>query len=347
MLSGNGRHRRPRQAPAIFVTAGMTGAGLAMPLLGATSAQAADVETWDRVAQCESGGLWSANTGNGYYGGLQLTQETWEQYGGTAYAERPDLASRSQQIAVAEKILADQGPDAWPSCGVNAGLRYDSTGEAPAIDPGNLLQPEEEPSAPSAERKTERKTERKAGSTDGSRDADDPAAGTGSDPGTDAAAGADADPGTAPADGAAEKGRTEKTPGGGSREESAADPGAGTGKHRGERDPREVGLEREQGRPADGQEAVPGGEPGGVRDERSGAADARTDRSSGRAAGEGALTADDGYRVQPGDSLSRIAEEHRVSGGWTELYETNKEVVGEDPDLILPGQELTLGQGLG
>jgi hypothetical protein len=72
---------------------------------------------WDAVAQCESGGDWSINTGNGYYGGLQFSQSTWEAYGGAAYAPRADLATRSQQIAVAEKVLSGQGPGAWPTCG--------------------------------------------------------------------------------------------------------------------------------------------------------------------------------------------------------------------------------------
>jgi Transglycosylase-like domain len=72
---------------------------------------------WDAVAACESGGNWSINTGNGYYGGLQFNLSTWAAYGGAAYAARPDLASREQQIAVAEKVLAKQGAGAWPTCG--------------------------------------------------------------------------------------------------------------------------------------------------------------------------------------------------------------------------------------
>jgi hypothetical protein len=144
MRSGNGRHRRPRQAPAIFVTAGVTGAGLALPLFAASGAHAADTATWDRVAQCESGGTWSANSGNGFYGGLQLTLGMWKQYGGLSYAPRPDLASRSQQIAVAETILGDRGPDAWPSCAVNAGLKKD--GRAPDVDPGSTQSPTPTPS---------------------------------------------------------------------------------------------------------------------------------------------------------------------------------------------------------
>jgi hypothetical protein len=77
----------------------------------------ATAHDWDAVALCESGGNWSINTGNGFYGGLQFTPSTWAAFGGTAYAPRADLAARSQQIAVAEKVLATQGPGAWPTCG--------------------------------------------------------------------------------------------------------------------------------------------------------------------------------------------------------------------------------------
>ncbi len=126
MLSGNGRHRRPRQAPALVVAAGVTGSAIAIPLLGATGAHAADGANWDRVAECETGGAWSQNSGNGYYGGLQLSQEAWEQYGGLEYAPSADEASRSQQIRIAEKIHADQGIAAWPTCGLLAGLGNDS-----------------------------------------------------------------------------------------------------------------------------------------------------------------------------------------------------------------------------
>lgn len=71
---------------------------------------------WDRLAQCESSGNWATNTGNGFYGGLQFTYGTWLAYGGGAYAPRADLASREQQIAIAEKVLAGQGLGAWPAC---------------------------------------------------------------------------------------------------------------------------------------------------------------------------------------------------------------------------------------
>ncbi|MEV6649358.1 transglycosylase family protein [Streptomyces sp. NPDC051219] len=134
MRSGNGRHRRPRQAPALIVAAGVTGSAIAIPLLGATGASAADVSTWDRVAECESGGTWSADLGNGYYGGLQFSQQTWEEFGGLSYAPQADLASRAQQIAVAEKVLAAQGPQAWPSCAGSAGLTQG--GLIADVDPG-------------------------------------------------------------------------------------------------------------------------------------------------------------------------------------------------------------------
>ena len=74
---------------------------------------------WDAVAMCESGGNWSINTGNGYYGGLQFSQQTWEGFGGLAYAPRADLATKAEQIAAAERVLAVQGPGAWPTCGRN------------------------------------------------------------------------------------------------------------------------------------------------------------------------------------------------------------------------------------
>jgi hypothetical protein len=122
MLSGNGRHRRPRQAPAILVAAGVTGSAIAIPLLGAAAANAADGTTWDKVANCESGGSWSENSGNGQYGGLQLSEDEWDKYGGLDYAPTADLASRSQQIAVAEKILDDKGTSPWLTCALVSGL---------------------------------------------------------------------------------------------------------------------------------------------------------------------------------------------------------------------------------
>ncbi|MCP9958697.1 transglycosylase family protein [Streptomyces sudanensis] len=118
LTSGKGKHRRPSKAVRIAAFAGVTGAAVAAPLMGAAPAGAATPAEWDRVAQCESGGNWSINTGNGYYGGLQFSASTWAAYGGTQYASTADQASKAQQIEIAEKVLAGQGKGAWPVCGV-------------------------------------------------------------------------------------------------------------------------------------------------------------------------------------------------------------------------------------
>ena len=104
--------------------AGVAAAGalLLSPVLGVGTASAADDATWDRLAVCESSGNWSIHTGNGYYGGLQFSQSTWEAFGGGAYAPRADLATREQQIATAELTLAEQGWGAWPACSAKLGL---------------------------------------------------------------------------------------------------------------------------------------------------------------------------------------------------------------------------------
>lgn len=104
--------RNLRRGAAVLA---ITGAGVAVT---GTQANAADEATWDRVAQCESGGNWSTNTGNGYTGGLQFVQSTWEANGGSG---SPANASKSQQIAVAERVLASQGWGAWPVCSAQAG----------------------------------------------------------------------------------------------------------------------------------------------------------------------------------------------------------------------------------
>jgi murein DD-endopeptidase MepM/ murein hydrolase activator NlpD len=134
-MAATGRHRRYQPSrinrASLTVTAG--GAGMALPLIAATAAQAAPVDVWEKVASCESSGNWKINTGNGFYGGLQFTQSTWEAYGGARFAPRADLATQDQQIAVAEKVLKGQGPGAWPACSVKAGLTRG--GDAPDISP--------------------------------------------------------------------------------------------------------------------------------------------------------------------------------------------------------------------
>ena len=93
----------------------------------APTASAAPDSDWDRLAQCESGGNWSINTGNGYHGGLQFSPSTWAGYGGKQYAPYAYQATREQQIAVAERVLAGQGWGAWPSCSAKLGLNSKPT----------------------------------------------------------------------------------------------------------------------------------------------------------------------------------------------------------------------------
>ena len=125
----NGRHRATRQprrlpaTPAAAVAAGSVAlAGLAFAGLAAAPGASASPAVWDRVAACESSNNWSINTGNGFYGGLQFSASTWLGFHGGKYAARADLATRAEQIEVARRVLAVQGPTAWPVCGPRAGL---------------------------------------------------------------------------------------------------------------------------------------------------------------------------------------------------------------------------------
>ena len=90
---------------------------------GASAPTAPSGSVWDRIAQCESGGNWSINTGNGYYGGLQFSASTWKAFGGGKYASTADKATRAQQIDIAKKVQAAQGWGAWPSCTSQLGIR--------------------------------------------------------------------------------------------------------------------------------------------------------------------------------------------------------------------------------
>jgi hypothetical protein len=109
------------QAPA---TTAPSGAQAGAPVAPADTTNTADsgtpVSTWDKVAQCESGGNWATSTGNGFHGGLQFTASTWRSFGGSGM---PHQASRTEQIAVAERVLAAQGWKAWPACSHKLGLR--------------------------------------------------------------------------------------------------------------------------------------------------------------------------------------------------------------------------------
>jgi hypothetical protein len=89
-----------------------------VPMALSTGTASADSVNWDAIAQCESGGNWSTNTGNGHYGGLQFKQATWSSNGGVG---NPATAPRAEQVRVAENVLRTQGIGAWPKCGANAG----------------------------------------------------------------------------------------------------------------------------------------------------------------------------------------------------------------------------------
>jgi LysM repeat protein len=124
MARYRGRHRAPSTTGRTIARTALAGAVAGAPLVGlATPAFAASDSTWDRLAQCESGGRWNIDTGNGFSGGLQFTASTWKAYGGSGSAHN---ASREEQIAVAERVLAGQGWGAWPSCSRKVG----ATGQA-------------------------------------------------------------------------------------------------------------------------------------------------------------------------------------------------------------------------
>lgn len=114
----SGRHRKTTSSAVNVAKIAFTGAVIGGGSLAfAGHAGAATDGEWDRVAGCESGGNWAINTGNGYQGGLQFSPGTWSGHGGGEYAPAAHLASKDQQIAVAERVLATQGRGAWPSCG--------------------------------------------------------------------------------------------------------------------------------------------------------------------------------------------------------------------------------------
>ncbi|MBC9729876.1 transglycosylase family protein [Streptomyces sp. TRM68367] len=322
MLSGNGRHRRPRQAPALFVAAGVTGSAVAIPLLGATSASAADGTAWDRVAACETSGAWSENSGNGYYGGLQLTQEDWEKYGGLEYAPSADQASRNQQIYVAEKILAKEGPAAWPVCGLTAGLTEGSG----SVDVDTGVQ-QDQSSGTSGSGTSESGTSDTSGNSDTSTSAGSsgespsPAATPPSDAASpDSSDLSDSSVSDGPSSTADELAKSDTSPESGS--ESEPTPSA----------------------PQDPQSDMSGQGVGSSSLTDTGAVG--TGRHRGPSADE-SPAADGSYTVRPGDTLWSIADSLGLQGGWRELYAENKQVIGADPNVIIPGQQLHVGAETG
>ncbi|WP_328748018.1 LysM peptidoglycan-binding domain-containing protein [Streptomyces sp. NBC_00285] len=328
MLSGNGRHRRPRQAPALLVAAGVTGSAIAIPLLGATGASAATGTTWDHVAECESGGSWSANDGNGYYGGLQMSQTNWEKYGGLSYAETADQASRNQQIAVAEKLLDDQGIAAWPTCGLLAGLSKDSS--AADVDTGVGS------GTPSASASGSSQSSGSSGSSDSN--ASDSEDSSGLLDSLDGSA-ATPSPSTSSSSGDDDSGKSGKS-----------SPSGSDGSD---------GSAAESAQPSSGSPVVSPEEDEADKSWQQGGASALVDVGSlgsgkhrGDSAGEVATKsapavagrhAAQTYTVQEGDSLASIADSLGLDGGWRALYAENKDRIGSDPSDIAAGQTLDTG----
>ncbi|MFI9247629.1 transglycosylase family protein [Streptomyces sp. NPDC053086] len=349
MLSGNGRHRRPRQAPALLVAAGVTGSAIAIPLLGAASANAADGTTWDKVAECESGGSWSADTGNGYYGGLQISQDDWDKYGGSQYAASADQASRLQQIAVAEKILADRGTTPWATCALLSGLTSDSgsvdvdTGVGDSGDsdgPGH--------SSGSADRSDTSDT---SGTADSSGLPD-----SSSSTGTGSATGTGTGSGTGSSSG--ETGTATPKPG--------KDAGTATGSTGTNTPKSDKSSSRDSGSPQ-GADGAPTATPDAATEpnaqqaagswslvdtgalssggrHRGASADETVTNGPGVAgSGRHASPEPGTYTVREGDSLVSIADSLDVDGGWRALYAGNKEAIGPDPSRITAGQTLEVG----
>ena len=124
-----GRHSAKTTSLGAKFAASTVAVGTAAALFTPTATAAPDSD-WDRLAQCESGGNWQINTGNGYYGGLQFSASTWRAFGGQQYAPTANQATREQQIAIAERTLAQQGWGAWPSCSARLGLNSAPTPRA-------------------------------------------------------------------------------------------------------------------------------------------------------------------------------------------------------------------------
>ncbi|ASN40358.1 resuscitation-promoting factor [Arthrobacter sp. 7749] len=131
MIQLNTKSKNIRRGAATAAALALAGGAMVMTV---APASAASTGTWDALANCESGGNWSINTGNGFKGGLQFTNSTWAAYGGSGSA---DNASKSQQIAVAEKVLAGQGWGAWPACSAKLGL----SGKSGSIAGSNSSEP--------------------------------------------------------------------------------------------------------------------------------------------------------------------------------------------------------------
>ncbi|OLF17723.1 transglycosylase family protein [Actinophytocola xanthii] len=147
-MAYQGKHRKPSTTRRTIARVLVAGAAVGVPLGVAAPAQADPSVNWDAIAECESGGNWGINTGNGYYGGLQFSQGTWEANGGSG---NPANASKAEQIRVAENTLQSQGIGAWPTCGARGGSSGGSSNEyagAPAESSSSYEEPAQQQAAP-------------------------------------------------------------------------------------------------------------------------------------------------------------------------------------------------------
>ncbi|MFJ9820076.1 transglycosylase family protein [Streptomyces sp. NPDC101151] len=336
MLSGNGRHRRPRQAPALLVAAGVTGSAIAIPLLGAASANAADGTTWDKVAECESGGSWSADTGNGYYGGLQISQDDWDTYGGGQYASSADQASRSQQIAVAERILADQDTTPWATCALLSGL----TSNSGSLDVDTGVG---DSGSGSAEDGGSSKSSDPSGSGDTSDSSDLPDSSSSSDSSSDAAgkpsSDASKDAGSKGSDKETDTPKSDKSASSGSEGAEGSDSAT--------MDPATDDSDNSW-QTGSSWSLVDTGALGSGGRHRGGTADESvTNGQDAKTSGRHASRDASAYTVREGDTLASIADSLDVDGGWHALYADNKKSIGADPNHITAGQTLKVGSEKG
>ncbi|MFF5497988.1 transglycosylase family protein [Streptomyces aquilus] len=324
MLSGNGRHRRPRQAPALLVAAGVTGSAIAIPLLAATGASAADGGTWDKVAKCETDGSWSHNNGDGSYGGLSLSQENWEKYGGLDYAPSADLASRNQQISVAEKVLDDQGVGVWGACGLLNGLSKDS-GSAD-VDTG-VGTGSSSASGSGAESDTSGSGSESSGLPNSAE------SGSSGDAPGDTATDASPSPSTSTD---ADKSAKSDT--------SDSDATASQSPDSSPTVPANEVESDNSWQVGGSSNLVDIGALGGEsKDDGKGDAKSDLKGETGTGRHRGASADEKAYTVREGDTLASIADSLGLDGGWRRLYAANEKVIGPDPSAIMPGQTLVVG----
>lgn len=370
MLGNRGRHRKPSNAGKNLAKTAIAGAVIGVPLASAGQAHAATDEVWDNVAKCESGNNWSINTGNGFQGGLQFTPSTWRGFGGTQFAPSAYKATREQQIVIAERVLARQGWNAWPVCSRKAGARGSKptprviTVDAPtkkaekpktpapksrgkhALAPGTPAVPLPAPAQPDP-------LVPEAGQLEALHGKDGVANALTAMPIAPLPAPA------APAPGApAERPGTILAAPASPAEKAAPPPAAPGAKPPAAPRANEPLLTALDG-PADGApsaarkaapppasapdkpaapapEAAPAPAPAPAEPTPAASAPAPAPAQAPSAAGQRT------YQVRPGDTLSGIATEQGVAGGWQAIYQANRGSLN-DANVIRPGQQLTLG----